>query len=108
FEIDFRDTKWMVTIELSYDPDITDWLEVGSHVLANRTNNSTLRCVGVRMSLNHPFIVHFAGTDKSKLEPVLRIAAAIGLAEEVARESGIAKAGSIRMNINKLLTAISK
>src|SRR5690606_40462561 len=43
FEIDFRDTKWMVTIELSYDPDITDWLEVGSHVLANRTNNSTLR-----------------------------------------------------------------
>lgn len=107
FEIVLNDAKWLVSIELSYDSDITDWIEIGSHVLKNRTNNSTLRQVGVRMALNHPFVTHFAGTDKSKLEPILRIAAVIGLAEEAAREAGIAKAGTVRMNINKLLTAIS-
>lgn len=108
FEIVLNDTKWLVSIELSYDNDITDWIEIGSHVLTNRVTNKTLRQVGVRMSLNHPFVMHFAGTDKSKLEPILRIAAVIGLAEEAAREAGVAKAGTIRMNINKLLTAISK
>lgn len=108
FEINFNDAKWLVTIELSYDSDITDWIEVGSHVLRNRTTDQTLRQVGVRMSLNHPFIIHFAGTDKSKLEPILRIAAVIGLAEEAAREAGLKQAGTIRMNLNKLLTAISK
>jgi Histidine kinase-, DNA gyrase B-, and HSP90-like ATPase len=108
FEINFNDSKWLVTIELSYDNDITDWIEVGSHVLKNRTTDLTLRQVGVRMSLNHPFVMHFAGTDKSKLEPILRIAAVIGLAEEAAREAGVKQAGTIRMNLNKLLTAISK
>ncbi len=108
FQIDFNDTNWLIAIELSYDSDIIDWIEIGSHVLKNRTTNTTLRQVGVRMSLNHPFVIHFAGTDKSKLEPILRIAAAIGLAEEAAREAGVSKAGTVRMNINKLLTAISK
>jgi hypothetical protein len=108
FEIIFNDTKWLVSIELSYDILITDWIEVGSHVLKNNIANTTLRQVGVRMSLNHPFVMHFAGTDKSKLEPILRIAAAIGLAEETAREAGVKQAGTIRMNLNKLLTAISK
>lgn len=108
FEIEFNDSKWLVSIELSYDEDITDWIEIGSHVLHNRTQSKTLRQVGIRMSLNHPFVMEFAGTDKSKLEPILRIAASIGLAEETAREAGIKQAGTIRMNINKLLTSLSK
>jgi hypothetical protein len=105
FEIDFNNDKWTIQIELSYDPAITDWIEVGSHVLKN--NTSKIRQVGVRMSLNHKFVQHFAGTDKSKLEPILRIAAAIGLAEEAARETGLRQAGLIRRNLNKLLIAIA-
>jgi len=108
FEIEFNNTKWLISIELSYDPCILDWIEVGSHVIKNSISNKTFRQVGVRMSLNHPFVIHFAGTDKSKLEPILRIAAAIGIAEEAAREAGVKQAGTIRMNLNKLLTAISK
>lgn len=108
FEIEFNDTKWLVTIELSYDDDITDWIEIGSHVLKSKSTDKTLRQVGVRMSLNHPFVIHYAGADKNKLEPILRIAAAIGLAEESAREVGVKQAGIVRMNLNKLLTAISK
>ncbi len=82
FEVVFNNTRWLITIELSYDATVTDWIEVGSHVIKSRNENNSLRQVGVRMSLNHPFVIHFAGTDKSKLEPILRIAAAIGLAEE--------------------------
>ena len=106
FEIEFNDTNWLVSIELCYDEDITDFIEIGSHVLKNKTTNKTLRQVGVRMSLNHPFVIHFAGADKSKLEPILRIAAAIGLAEEAAREAGVKQAGTVRMNLNKLLTTL--
>lgn len=108
FEIDFNDTKWIVSIELSYDEDILEWIEVGSHLLFNKRNDKSIRQVGVRMSLNHPFVVHFAGADKNKLEPILRIAAAIGLAEETAREVGVKQAGLIRKNLNKLITSISK
>lgn len=108
FEIEFNDTKWLVTIELSYDDDITDWIEIGSHVLKSKSTNKTLRQVGVRMSLNHPFVLQFAGADKNKLEPILRIAASIGLAEEAAREAGVRQAGTVRMNLNKLLTSIAK
>ena len=109
FEINFNDSQWLVTIELSYDSAIKDWIEVGSHILkVKNTQNQPVRQVGVRMSLTHPFVSHFAGTDKSKLEPILRIAAALGLAEEAARAAGIPKAGVVRLNLNKLLTAISK
>lgn len=107
FEIEFNDTKWLVTIELSYDEDITDWIEIGSHVLKYKNINKSLRQVGVRMSLNHPFVIEFAGADKNKLEPILRIAASIGLAEEIAREAGVRQAGTVRMNLNRLLTAIA-
>lgn len=108
FEIEFNDTKWLVIIELSYDDDISDWIEIGSHVVKNKATNKTIRQVGVRMSLKHPFVMQFAGADKMKLEPILRIAASIGLAEEAAREAGVKQAGTVRMNLNKLLTAIAK
>ena len=108
FEVEFNDTKWLITIELAYDDDVTDWIEVGSHVLKNKSDSKVFRQVGVRMSLNHPFVAHFAGADKNKLEPILRIAAVIGLAEETAREAGVRQAGTVRMNLNKLLTAISQ
>lgn len=107
FDIDFNDTIWNVTIELTHDDSISDWLEVGSHLIKNKITKKDTRQVGVRMSLNHPYVTHFAGSDKSKLEPILRMAAAIGLAEEVAREAGIAKIGVLRMNLNKLLNSIS-
>lgn len=108
FEIEFNDTKWLVTIELSFDERISEWIEIGSHVVKNKKGSKTLRQVGVRMSLNHPFVLQFAGSDRNKLEPILRIAASIGLAEETAREAGVKQAGAIRMNLNKLLTAIAK
>ena len=45
----------------------------------------------------------FGGTDAASIEPLLRLAAAIGLAETAAREAGVPMAGTFRRNINELL-----
>ena len=37
------------------------------------------------LSLTHPFMVEFAGADTNKIEPILRIAAALGLSEVIAK-----------------------
>jgi hypothetical protein len=108
FEIIFDDTNWLISLELSYDDDIKDWIEIGSHVIKNKNTDKTIRQVGVRMNLKHPFVLQFAGADKNKLEPILRIAASIGLAEEAARSVGLTQVGKVRMNLNKVLIAISK
>ena len=46
----------------------------------------------------------FIGADREKLEPVLRVAAALALAEKVSRDGGVRQAGAIRMKLNKILT----
>jgi len=51
----------------------------------------------------------FGGVEPAKIEPLLRVAAALALAEISARESGVKMAGTIRRNVNELLgDALSK
>jgi hypothetical protein len=107
FVLEFNDTDWSVTIELTHDDSISDWLEVGSNLIPNRAYKKDFKQLDIRMSMNHPFVTHFAGSDKSRLEPILRMAVAFGLAEEAARESGVLKVGQLRSNLNKLLKSIS-
>jgi len=45
----------------------------------------------------------FAGVSDECIEPLIRIAAALALAEIVARDSGVRGAGTLRRNINKYL-----
>ena len=45
----------------------------------------------------------FGGIDPDQIEPLLRIAAALGLSEVAARDSGVRMAGTIRRNVNELL-----
>ncbi len=106
FEIEFSDSTWLVSVELSNDPAIKDWIEVGSHLVGNSVKDAAFRQVGIRMSINHPFITKYAGIDRSRVEPFLRIAAAMGLAEEVCREAGISRIGSLRLNLNKIMNVI--
>jgi hypothetical protein len=107
FIIEFNDTDWSVTIELSHDDSISDWLEVGSNLIPNRAYKKDFTQLDIRMSMNHPFVTHFAGSDKSKLEPILRLAVAIGLAEQAARDADVKKIGLLRVNLNKILKSMS-
>ncbi len=107
FTAHFNNCDWIISIELSFDPALTELVEVGNHLIPNPKNNTSIRQVGIRLSLTHPFMVQFAGADNSKIEPVLRIIAAFGLAEVIAKNSGARTQGEIRRNFNELISKIS-
>jgi hypothetical protein len=95
---------WKIAIEFTTDPAISDWLSIGNHppILADNGDGAT-RQIDIRLSLAHPFMSRFGGTQPDQIEPLLRIAAALALAEVVAREGGLKKAGTIRRYLNDLL-----
>jgi hypothetical protein len=107
FHLRFNKTDWKVSIELSYDPSLTELIEVGDSFIKEKVNNSSVRQIGIRLSLTHPFMVEFAGADTNKIEPILRIAAAFGLSEIIAKDS-YKNQGEVRRNFNELIANLSK
>lgn len=105
-----NDCEWKISIELSNDPSISEWVSISdqaSEIL--EINGKFQRKLGIRLSLSHPFTERFGGTTSSEIEPLLRLAVAIGLAETTARDSGVKMASTFRRNINQLLRdALSK
>ncbi|MEZ0487652.1 ATP-binding protein [Fibrella aquatica] len=107
FTIHFNNLDWEISIELSYDISVELMYEVSDVFIPNKTPNSSTRQVGIRLSLTHPFMVQHIDTDKTKLEPVLRMVAALGLSEVVAKESGAASQREIRRNFNQLINHLT-
>lgn len=107
FDLRFNKTDWKVSIELSYDPSLTELIEVGDSFIKEKVNDSSVRQIGIRLSLTHPFMVEFAGVDTNKIEPILRIAAAFGLSEIIAKDS-YKNQGEVRRNFNELISNLSK
>jgi len=107
-EIRFNKVNWKVSIELSYDPSLRELIEVGDSFILNKTKDESIRQIGIRLSLTHPFMIEFAGADTAKIEPILRIAAALGLSEVIAKGSGIKTQGEVRRNFNELISNLSK
>ena len=99
FEISFRSKTWSINVELADDPGESQWLAV-SDVAETRKEP---RRLDIRVSMAHPFMVRFAQTDSEDVEALLRVAAALGLAEVLARDSGVRKAGTVRRNVNDIL-----
>lgn len=106
FEIVVNSSGWKISIELSYDPSLKELIEIGDQFIRNPSGSQ--RQVGIRLSLIHPFMVEFVGVDNSKIEPILRIAAALGLSEVLAKQSGIKTQGEVRRNFNELISNLSK
>lgn len=93
--------RWEVKLELSTDPAVSDWLFVSDR--ASPASGGT-RTLGIRVAMAHPFMERFGGTwDATHIEPLLRVAAALALAEVTAREAGVPMPGSIRHRVNQLL-----
>ncbi len=105
FEAEFNHIKWFISIELSYDPSITKLYEVGNHLVPDDLSQEQKK-VGIRLNLTHPFMTQFVGTDNYKIEPILRLIAALGLSEIIAKESGAKTQGEIRRNLNELISKI--
>jgi hypothetical protein len=100
-EVDLDGDKWLITLELSDDPGVGDWVSISDRPAPN--DKSGVRRLGIRLSLVHRFMVRFGGADAARIEPLLRVAIAICLAETTARDSGVKAAGTVRRNINQLL-----
>ena len=101
-DVELRGQHWRIILELTTDPAIGDWISISDRV-AVRDGAVERRSICVRLSLAHPFMDRFGGTDAASIEPLLRLAAAIGLAETAARDAGVPMAGTFRRNINELL-----
>jgi hypothetical protein len=103
-DIEINRIKWKIYLELSNDPAIGEWISMSDFPETTSSDSGeVIRELKVRLSLAHPFMERFGGTDSSSIEPLLRVAVAICLAEISARESGIRIAGTMRRNINELL-----
>ena len=108
FEVRFNNVTWRISLELSYDSSLNELIEIGNHLMKNNAKTTPIRHVGIRLSLTHPFMIQFVGVDNSKIEPILRMVAAFGLSEVIAKESGAKTQGEIRRNFNELISKLSK
>lgn len=109
FEIKFNNTDWLIYVELTWDTNLINWIEIGDKYTKKYQEDNpklykNVRLVGIRLALRHPFCEKFASADKTRIAPLLRLAVAIGLSEVIARESGVNNSSFFRNNINKLLT----
>lgn len=102
-EIYVNEIKWRIAVELSNDPAIGAWIERYDQLVEGFAKGNDIRNLGIRLSLAHPFMQRFAGTDDEKIEIALRMGIAVVLAEIIARSSGVRLAGTFRRNINNLL-----
>src|SRR5207244_8655336 len=82
--LSFPPWTWVVTVEHSVDPG-AEWLEISDG--PSRPDRDMIRRLGLRLSLAHPFMQRFAGANAELIEPILRVAVALGLGETIARES---------------------
>lgn len=106
FNIRFNKINWSVSVELSYDPSLTELIEVGDNFIIEKNTDATIRQIGIRLSLTHPFMVEFAGADNNKIEPILRVAVAFGLSEIIAKDC-YKNQGEVRRNFNDLINNLT-
>lgn len=102
-DLELNNSIWRVHLELSYASGVDDWIDIGDHLLPKTKLSKSVRNIGIRISLVHPFMERYIGADSELLEPIIRLGAALGLAEVVARESAAKSQSEIRKNLNELL-----
>jgi hypothetical protein len=109
-EVEVDQCHWKIFIELTTDPAVGPWLSISDQMGEERSKDgSSVRQLKVRLSLAHPFMDRFAGPSSQEIEPLLRVAAAMALAETTARQGGHPMAGIIRTYVNDYLrNALSK
>jgi hypothetical protein len=100
-ETRFRGETWEITIELTNDDDPTDWVQIADRPSAGADQQP--RRLGLRVSMAHPFMVRFAGVDSEDTDALLRVAAALGIAEVVTRDAGYRGASVFLQNVNDIV-----
>lgn len=100
--VDVEGEQWEVTIEFSNDlAHALDWVDIADRT--SRGDPAAQRKLKLRLSLRHPFTERYVGVDYENLELLVRVGAALVLAEVFSRQSGIEGAGDVRRRVNELL-----
>lgn len=100
FRMRFQNEDWIVTIELSYVDDGSDWLDIRN---TPSIKDPEPRQIIIRIAMLHPFMAQYQALGSEGLAAVLNIAAALALAEIVAGESGEGHPYSLRRFTNEIL-----
>jgi hypothetical protein len=90
--------KWSVSVQLVDDEARNDWYDFSSE------DSEGVSRVTTRLNLAHPFMRDIARS-AGELQPLLRLVAALAIAEIAARAGGQAGAGVVRRNTNEILRA---
>lgn len=98
FKVPAEGATWTITIELSTDDSLQEWLSI------SEVADTDAFTISVRIGLGSPFMKRIVKLDEAEaLEPVVRIAAGIALAENLARHGGVTGAGDVRRRLNRIL-----
>ena len=100
FRMRFRDERWIVSIELSYADDHSNWLEISNQP---SIHDPEPRQVTIRIAMMHPFMAQFPTLDSESFMAVLNIAAAMALAEIAASERADRNPSAVRRFTNEIL-----
>lgn len=88
---------WRVALRLVTDDGNSNWLTV----LPDQ--NGDERRLSLTVNQAHPFMRAYCELPGQELEPVWRVAVALGLAQELARRGGAKQPGLVTMHVNNLL-----
>lgn len=93
-KIDYQDTTWDVDLRLVADNAVSRWLTV---------KKEDDRSLVLTVNQAHPFMRAWCELPSQELEPVWRVAIALGLGQEMARMEGAKLPGLVTENVNDLL-----
>lgn len=99
-EMSVSGAKWLVRLELVTDEAMEQW------VSSFKDPESAGNRVTVTVNQAHPFMRAFCEAPGQELEPVWRVAIAVGLGQEIARQAGVTKAGIVTQKVNLLLRSV--
>lgn len=88
---------WQVRLRLVSDLAVEPWMT------STRTDEHGKPHVEITVNQAHPFMRAFCEVPGQELEPVWRVAIALGLGQELARNAGVTQAGTVTQQVNKLL-----
>ena len=93
--IDFQGTTWDVDLRLVADGAVSRG--------GSPSSRTTTAALVLTVNQAHPFMRAWCEVPGQELEPVWRVAIALGLAQEMARLGGAKMPGLVTENVNALL-----
>lgn len=98
-DLSVQGEPWRVSLRLITEEANSDWLTV-------RRDEDGERELKLSLNQAHPFMRAYCELPGQELEPVWRVAVALGLAQEIARLGGAKKTSLVTHNVNSLLRSV--